>query len=279
MLIKKVLNSSVVIAVDDSEKECVLLGKGIGYGKKQGQFIEYSAVDQKFISVGNQKSIELLHLLESIPPEIFEVTQAIVLKAEELLQTKLNESVYFTLMDHLNFAIERFNKKMVFTNKVYWEIKNYYPKEFDVGNFAIQLMNEKFLIELPKEEASNIAFHIINAQSSNHTTNDGMNYAKMIGGIVNLIRYTENISTESIHYERFITHVKFFVERIYNGTMLDEEGDKLFNQIAVLYPNAMEISFKIKNYILQVYEFDITKEELSYLAVHINRLISYNEIK
>lgn len=36
MLIKKVLNSSVVLVEDDAHQESILLGKGIGYGQKQG---------------------------------------------------------------------------------------------------------------------------------------------------------------------------------------------------------------------------------------------------
>ena len=34
MKIKKVLNSSVILAIDENNKEFVCLGKGIGYNKK-----------------------------------------------------------------------------------------------------------------------------------------------------------------------------------------------------------------------------------------------------
>ena len=36
MHIQKVLNSSVVLVQDDSGEESILLGKGIGYGRKAG---------------------------------------------------------------------------------------------------------------------------------------------------------------------------------------------------------------------------------------------------
>jgi beta-glucoside operon transcriptional antiterminator len=278
--IKKVLNSSVVLVENEQKKEYILFGKGIGYGQKAGNIIEEQQADQMFLPIENVKVKEFFGLLDSIPPVFIELTQQIVNYAEEKLNTKLNTGIYFTLMDHLNFAVERYKKNINITNRVYWEIKNYYSEEFDIGVFALKLMNEKLNIELPIEEAANIAFHLINAQGGKKESKDGMKYAKMLGSIVNLVRYTLNINmdTENIHYTRFITHVKFFVERFYADKMIDEKGNLLFEQIANLYPHAMDGAFKVKEYIKQVNGKTIPNAELAYLAVHIHRLISYNQL-
>lgn len=280
MKIKKVLNSSVILAVDEDGKEFVCFGKGIGYNKKSGEVVEKKVVDQIFMPVDNHQVEEYLRLLDSIPPVYLDITQKIVAKAERELRTKLNSSIYFTLSDHLNFAVERVKKNINITNRVYWEIKNYYSEEFKIGIYALDLLNELTGVRLPDEEAANIAFHIINAQSEANVSKDGMKYAKMIGGIVNLVRYSigRDIKTEGIHYQRFITHVKFFTERFFNNEMLKDENDAMFEQIATLYPEAMEIAFKIKEYIKRVYDGEIPKDELTYLAVHVNRLQAYNEI-
>ncbi|GAU75545.1 PRD domain-containing protein [Fusibacter sp. 3D3] len=278
--IKKVLNSSVVLGVDDQGKEFVLFGKGIGYGQKIGALIADHQADQIFMPVDNFKAKELLDLLDAMPPEFIDLTQKIVSHAEKKLNTKLISGIYFTLMDHMNFAVERYRKNINITNRVYWEIKNYYTEEFEIGLYAIELMNQTFDIRLPKEEAANIAFHIVNSQTEKSESRDGMKYAKMIGSIVNLVRYTLNINldTENVHYTRFITHVKFFVERYFDDQMIDDKDDALFEQIANLYPQAMNGAFKIKEYIQQVYGKYIPNEELTYLAVHIHRLISYNQL-
>lgn len=278
--IKKVLNSSVVLVENEQKKEYILFGKGIGYGQKAGNIIEERQADQMFIPVENVKVKEYLGLLDSIPPAFIELTQQIVHYAEEKLNTKLNTGIYFTLMDHLHFAVERFKKNINITNRVYWEIKNYYAEEFEIGVYALKQMNEKFNIEMPIEEAANIAFHLINAQGEKQESKDAMKAAKMIGSIVNLVRYTLNINMDerNIHYTRFITHVKFFVERFYADKMLEDTDNILFEQIASLYPQAMNGAFKIKEYIKQVYEKTIPNEELAYLAVHIHRLISYNQL-
>jgi len=278
--IKKVLNSSVVLAEDEQKKEFILFGKGIGYGQKVGNIIKENQADQMFFPVENIKVKEFIGLLDSIPPEFIELTQQIVSYAEDKLKTNLNTSIYFMLMDHLNFAVERYHKGINITNKVYWEIKNYYAEEFEIGVYALKLMNDKFNIDLPIEEAANIAFHLINAQGEQKESRNGMRYARMIGSIVNLTRYSFNIDLDedNIHYTRFITHVKFFVERFYSDKMLDDKDNVLFKQLASLYPQAMDGAFKIKDYIKQVNGKDIPNEELAYLAVHIHRLITYNEL-
>ncbi|MFW2500679.1 PRD domain-containing protein [Clostridium diolis] len=280
MKIKKVLNSSVILAIDENSKEFICLGKGIGYNKKNGDIVEKKSIDQIFMPVENIQINEYLKLLDSIPPIYLDITQKIVSKAEKELDSKLNMSIYFTLSDHLNFAVERAKKNINITNRVYWEIKNYYSEEFKIGEYALNLLNELIGIRLPEEEAANIAFHIINAQSQSNDSRDSMKYAKMIGGIVNLVRYSigSSLKMEGIHYQRFITHVKFFTERFFNNEMLKDENDVMFEQIATLYPESMEIAFKIKDYIKKVYDGDIPKDELTYLAVHINRLQAYNEI-
>ncbi|MEC0281504.1 BglG family transcription antiterminator [Terribacillus saccharophilus] len=279
--IKKVLNSSVVLVEGEEKQEYILFGKGIGYGQKAGSIIKEDQADQTFMPIENIKTKEFLRLLDSIPQAYIDLTQQIVHHAEQQLGTKLNTGIYFTLMDHLHFAVERYKKNINITNRVFWEIKNFYQEEFEVGTYALQLINKQFNIELPKEEAANIAFHLINAQGEKQESNDGMKYAKMIGGIVNLVRYALQIKmdTDNIHYGRFITHVKFFVERFYADSMLDDPENLLFEQIANLYPQAMDIAFKIENYISQVHGRMLPKEELAYLAVHIHRLASYQQLK
>lgn len=277
--IKKVLNSSVVLVEKDG-KEMVVFGKGIGYGKKPGMSIEDNQVDQSFLPVENIQTQQLLDLVDAISPVYFDITQEIVQYAEQYLDSPLNLSIYFTLMDHLNFAVERAEKGINITNRVYWEIKSYYPNEFHIGEYACTLVNKALETNLPEEEAANIAFHLINAQNSDNRNTDGMKYAKMVGSIVNLIRYSLNttINTESIHYVRFITHVKFFVERFFADKLMEKGDKELFEQIAILYPQAMNSAFKVKEYVEKIYDKDVPNDELTYLAVHINRLLNYNEL-
>lgn len=276
--IGKVLNSSVVLAQDDKGQKFILIGKGIGYGKKNGMIIEQQNVEQIFIPVDNNEMKKVSYLLNTIPPQIIEVTQDIVTYAKENLQVKLKDSIYLILADHLNFAIKRFIENINITNRIFWEVKNFYSKEFAVGMYAIHLINEKFHISLQEEEAANIAFHLVNALDEKEDSIDTMKAAKLVGVIVNIVRYSlkEEFDKESIHYSRFITHIKYFVERYFANRLLNEEDDILYDQVSSKYEKAFSCALRIDDYFYENYNMHLPHEELSYLIVHIQRLISKN---
>ncbi|MEI5988961.1 hypothetical protein A5881_000448 [Enterococcus termitis] len=279
IMVKKVLNSSVVLVEKDGQ-EMIALGKGIGYGKKIDDVISDSLVDKIFLPIEAQKSSQFAELVDEIPIRFFEITKEIVAIAEQELSYQLNTSIYLTLSDHLHFAVERSEKGLNVSNRLYWEIKNYYPKEFHIGEVALKNMKINDQIFLPDEEASNIAFHLINAQSDNHEDQDGLKKAKLVGTIVNMVRYSlhQEIDTNSVHYSRFITHVRFFVDRFFTNGLLKEKEIELYRQMWALYPEAMEIATKVKNYIDQTYHTQIPENEIVYLGVHINRLMNHSAI-
>ena len=82
MHIQKVLNSSVVLVQDDSGEESILLGKGIGYGRKAGEPIERQPSDRVFLPLSNPDAQPMLELFSSIPASYLELTQDIVDDAE-----------------------------------------------------------------------------------------------------------------------------------------------------------------------------------------------------
>lgn len=276
--IEKVLNSSVVLAQDEKGKNFILLGKGIGYGKKIDMTIEKQSIEQIFIPVDDNELEKVSYLMNAIPPELIEVTHDIVTYAKNVLNIKFNDSIYFILADHLNFAIKRFIENINITNRVFWEIKHFYSKEFAVGLYAVKLMNTKFNISLPEEEAANIAFHLVNAQDEKDESLDTMKAAKLVGVIVNIVRYSikDGFDTESIHYSRFITHIKYFVERYFENKLLTEKDDILYNQVSSKYKEAFSCSLKVDDYFYEKYHTHLPHEELVYLIVHIQRLISKN---
>lgn len=280
MIIRKILNPNTILAADEDQQEYVFFGKGIGYSRKIGQTVDDEDIHRVFIPVDNRQIQEYLRLFDSIPAIYFDITQQIIKKAEELLDAKLNTSLFFTLSDHLNFSIERHKNGLNILNRVFWEIKNYYPMEFSVGEYALKLLKKELGQVLPQEEAANVAFHIINAQNIASSTNKGIEYAKLVGSISDIVKYELKIDfdREDIHYQRFITHLKFFVERYYEGKMIEEDDSGLFDQIAQLYPKALTVAFNVKDYIELLNNIKVTKEEVAYLTVHINRLMSNKKL-
>lgn len=272
--IKKVLNSSVVLAEDEFHHEFILLGKGIGYGRKQGELLDENQGNQVYLPVDNNRSKQIISLMDSLPPEILEVTQEMIEQAQTLLKVSFGSNLIFVLADHLNFAIERLEKGIMITNRVFWEIKNFYPREFEAGLKSLDLIRERLRVQLPDEEAANIAFHFANAQSTDNPEYDTARYAKLIGEIINLVRYSlnRNFDTESIHYMRFVTHIKYFVERFFTQRLLHNEDDLLFNQLKRRYPKEMMIAEKVRAYLKEKYNRELPDEELTFLVIHISRM-------
>ena len=274
--IKKVLNSSVILVSDENGEEYIILDKGIGYGRKPGEIVEVSGGSRIFVHLSQRDHRQLVELLSSIPSEYLEMTQEIVDIAEKQLDTTLNEHIYLALTDHLNFAVERFHQHMIITNRVFWEFKTFYPKEYKVGLAALEIIETKLGIRLPEEEAANIGFHIVNAQKEAESQFDAMRAVKLVGTIVTLVTYLMNSQPdkESIHYSRFISHLQYFAERFFTNKMLDSPDDFLYQQMETAYPKAINCAEKVRTYIIKEYDKVISNEEVAYLAVHIQRMAS-----
>lgn len=116
--VKKVLNTNVVL-VTDGKQEFIAFGKGLGYHQKTGAMIDRKEISKIYAPVSNVGQSELIASLERIPAEYFEVTRQIVEYAEVILDTKLKANIYYSLADHLNFAIDRYNSNLTLGNRVF----------------------------------------------------------------------------------------------------------------------------------------------------------------
>ena len=72
--------------------------------------------------------------------------------------------------------------------------------------------------------------------------------AQLIGELSNIVTYSMHcpVSTESIHYARFVSHLQYFAERFFSGKLMDSEDDFLFQQMQQNYPAAVTCAEKIR---------------------------------
>ena len=52
----------------------------------------------------------------NLPIEHVQISAEIISYAKSVLNRPINPNVYITLTDHINFALERFKQKMMFSN-------------------------------------------------------------------------------------------------------------------------------------------------------------------
>jgi len=190
----------------------------------------------------------------------------------------LNSLLFFTLAEHLYFAVERCKNGSNFANKLSWEVKRYYQREYELGVLAKNSVSQRFNVELPEDEAVNIAFHLINA-SGDSENSDAHLQVQLVNRIAEIVRYklNKNIDINSINYIRFITHLRYFAERIISKKIAAKNSDDFYHELLKFYPAAMNVSWAIRDYIAEKYQTILPKDELTWLTIHISRLADSNE--
>ena len=164
MRIEKIINNNIISARDDKGIELVAMGKGIGFGRRAGEEVEESKIEKVFRLENIDDTEYFKSLLASLPIEFVRLSNQIISYAKETLGFELNSNIYLGLTDHINFAIERQKKGMVFSNALHDEIKLFYPNEYLVGKHALYLIENQTGCLLPEDEAASIALHIVNAE-------------------------------------------------------------------------------------------------------------------
>ncbi len=249
------------------------MGKGIGYHVKHGMEVPRDKVEKIFRLDNPGIVSKFRNLLAQMPLEHLQISSEIIDYARNVLNKKLNHNIYLTLTDHINFSIERYRKKMMFTNPLIREVKNFYREEYLVGEYAVALIDRKLGIRFPADEAASIALHIVNAEY-NIKMRDTIDITNLIQEVMGIIREYFHIELDenSLSYERLITHLRFLAGRIYCRELSDGANLEFSRMISEMYPEEYRCSLKIRDYIQEKYEHYVTDEEVSYLAVHIKRV-------
>lgn len=279
MILKKRLNNNAIIAVDESRSEKILIGCGLGFQGKEGTIVDESKIEKVFALADSKLSDQLKQLLKNIPVENVKLADDVVSYAKVHVDSNINENVLIALCDHIYMAIERKKQGIEVKNVLLWDIQRYYPVEYEVGHYAIKRVREQFDVELSEGEAGFIALHIVNAQMDlrTKTVQEITVVMQEIETIVRMIFKIE-LDVSSVYYYRFISHLKFFAERMFSGkTYADQEVAGLANVIQAQYPEAYRCSLKIASFISDQYQYHLTKDEILYLSIHIARIVQVTQ--
>lgn len=249
------------------------MGRGIGFKAHAGDCVDDAKVEKVFRIENETLSRQFQEILANIPLEHMQLTSDIISYAKESLNVQLNQSIYITLTDHINFAIERYTQGINLKNALLWEIKKFYNQEYLLGQYAVNLLNQKLGTEFTEDEAGFIALHFVNAEY-NTSIRDTFAMTNMIQGIIDLVKREMQIEPDedSLHYERFVTHLKFLAQRLYRHELLKDDEIEFARMMENKYPKEYECSEKIARYIEDEYGWTISGEEIMFLSIHIKRM-------
>ncbi|GAJ26968.1 beta-glucoside bgl operon antiterminator, BglG family [Liquorilactobacillus sucicola DSM 21376 = JCM 15457] len=268
----KKINNNVAVCVDNNGDELVAFGKGIGFCRMPYEIKDMRKITMTFYRLDTHN----FQLLKEIPENIFEISAQIVNRAQKVLARELNPNVIFSLADHINFAIIRQKKYREMNLPFSYDVKQLYPKEFEIGKMALGLVKKQLDVNLPESESTAIAMHFINSQAANITsiTSDTFNLIseKTIVIIENYFQIT--IDQNEFSYNRFIMHLRYYLIRIAeNKQIVDEASQAIIQAFKQESPRIYECTKQIVAMIDDVLNNKSTDDELFYLMIYVKRIV------
>lgn len=276
MKVIKSLNNNMILGFDENGNECICQGKSIGFGKRKGDEVNDILIERRFYPENQNQSSHFQSLFQKIQEEYWVIAENTINYAQSNYGIKGNAGLLLNLSDHMAGSVERYQKGVKLTNPLLLDIKRLYPKEFKSGKFALKLLQEEFEIEMLEDEAAFLALHFINADLMNASLNVSVeNLTVITNSVLQMIEQSFQITLdeEDWNYQRFLTHLKFFVKRVISGKHYEDYPDEeLYAELKKKYPQVHNCVELICDYILIDYHHDVSQEERLYLLVHIERV-------
>lgn len=277
MIIKRLINNNIVVVDREDGKEIIVVGKGIGFKKKSGDYVDSSKIEKSYHMVDNETSLRFQELLQSVPMKYVLLSDKMICYIKKVYDKELSDTLNISIIDHITSALTRYEKRIQLKNPMAWDIKKLYAQEYAVGLELLDIIKEETGIELPIDEAGFLALHIVNAQLESNM-DSVMDVTQIMHDVLNIVKYQLKIDfdEESLNYYRFVTHLKFFAQRVITKqkTGLESEGnEELIELVKEKYLKAYEVTFNIEDYLKKTFEYTMTDDERLYLTIHIARVI------
>lgn len=271
MVISKILNNNAVI-VDENGVEKIVLGCGLAFGQKVGSKVDEGKVQKEFV-LKEEMSSRFQQFIKDIPIENVLLAEKVIANAKVKSSKPFDDSIYITLTDHLDGALERAKCGINVSNPLTSAIMSFYPEEYTMGLEAVQLIKEERGIELPKDEVAFITMHFVTAQLGENTPE----FKSVINFVIDVSNKTKElipnkVDEESATWQRFLTHLAFFAQRVMTGKEQTSKEALLFDSVKTAYPEAYKDVEQLCDYIFVSYGFKIENDERTYLIIHVNRL-------
>jgi len=272
-VIRKIFNNNVILAEKASaEGELIFVGKGIGFSHKAGDQVLKSElkIDKEFAPIVGEKRENYIQLLEEVDSKVIGVTEEIIAMVSSELEEDLNQHIRIGLTDHIAFSLKRIKDGIEVANPFLAETRTLYNEEYRLAEKAVEMLSERFELEIPESEIGFITFHIHGARNEKGLSKTLKNTTV----IKELVTEVENelgqkLSYESLNYARLVNHLRFALERIETDA---SNPNPLLENIKENFSFSFEIAEKLAEIIEEKFNSKVPEAEKGYLALHLQRL-------
>lgn len=269
--ILKIYNNNAILVLNkETKQEAVLVGKGIGFGKKQGETQEIAPehVEKLFFTYDDKLKSEYLALIGQIDEQVLAICSEIIHMASTILGP-LHQRVHIVLTDHIGFALERIKTGMEIHNPFLDEIKMLYPQEFEMGLTAQRMIQTALGIEIVEDEVAFIALHL-SAARQQKDVKESVKITRLIKELVEIIETMLGLTIpKDLTYSRLIQHLRGAIDRLSNGYQVE---NPLLETLKRDMRDSFEVALKLKDKIESSLDIVVPEDEVGFMAIHINRV-------
>ncbi|WP_421084251.1 PRD domain-containing protein [Rothia nasimurium] len=273
--ISRIYNNNVALARSYSGEEMVVIGRGLAFGKRKGDMLDPTLIEQTFVPEQGASDENLAWSLAKIPSDILAVATELeaLVKAEGIT---VAHSFVVPVADHVNFAVERARNSLEVDYPLALEVRQLYPQEVRFGERALQLIRERLGVDLPEIEAIPLAMHLVNSQFESTGMAGTYRMTEIFAEIFEVIGagFGGPMDRSLMSAARFVTHLRYLFVRASAAQVADPGTGVplLLESMKDAHPKAFAVAVKVKLVLENHLGQALTDDELTYLTIHIARL-------
>ena len=273
--ITKILNHNSFMGIESkNDQECLIMGKGVAFGKKVGQTVSVTGDARVYSLKELTDRGEAREIIKSVSPLCLELANEVLDQAEEEFG-KVDRSILFTMADHLDFAVRRIQNGEQISNPLTDDIRIMFYKEYKVAGCIRDLLKEKLGIRIDEHEIGYIALHVHSAIVDENVS-QAMEIARTVRECICMVEEEtgKSIDVMSLSYNRLMNHVRYMVARAIHGEKLKMS---LNDYMSVKFPGPYMTAEKICRKMEKSLKLPIPDIEIGYLAMHLERMMDREE--
>ena len=277
--VRKALNHNTLIAISmENNQEYLVIGKGIGFGKKVSERFEIPEnIECSIYSLHEQTERgKAMELIKGIEPVYLEIAGKVLAKSEEVFG-KIDKRILFPMADHIAFAVQRIRANEQISNPLTDDIRTLFHMEYKTAECVKDILWEMLQVEIDKHEIGYIALHIHSAIEDENVALS-MQIAMAVRECIRMIEEEtgQTIDVMSLSYNRLMNHIRYMVARSIKGEKLKLNMN---DYMSVKFPKsfwmATEVCKQLEKQLHRTSPLD--EVEIGYLAMHIERVLMDKE--
>ena len=277
--VRKALNHNTLIAISmENNQEYLVIGKGIGFGKKVSERFEIPEnIECSIYSLHEQTERgKAMELIKGIEPVYLEIAGKVLAKSEEVFG-KIDKNILFPMADHIAFAVQRIRANEQISNPLTDDIRTLFHMEYKTAECVKDILWEMLQVEIDEHEIGYIALHIHSAIEDENVALS-MQIAMAVRECIRMIEEEtgQTIDVMSLSYNRLMNHIRYMVARSIKGEKLKFNMN---DYMSVKFPKSFWMATEVcKQLEKQLHRTSpLVEVEIGYLAMHIERVLMDKE--